>query len=161
MPKLINSTSSNSDNEVSSSVKNPHYYTLSHFESVNFFYVHTSDSIKELQVIESEIESEFENSTRNFVKSPTVNEVYGFYCGTKDQYFRARVISQVEKKDKEDVSCEVFFMDYGNKERVDVKCLFFLSDEIKQYAPQARCCKLNGFQNEINKNDEIEGLIYF
>ena len=159
MPKLTN-TLSNSENEVSSTVNNPRYYTLSHFESANLFYIHTSECIKELDIIESEIETEFENSTKTSVKEPLLNEVYGYFSGSKDQYFRVRVISLLEKKE-EDASCKVFYIDYGNTETVVVRCLFLLSDEIKQSAPQAICCKLNGFQFEVNEIEETQGLLCF
>jgi hypothetical protein len=141
LPRLSNGKSENS-------AKNSHYYTLSHFESVNLFYIHRSDCNIELELIESEIESEFEDSTMTNVKNPQVNAVYGYFADEKNQYFRVSVISEMEKKEGKDATCEVFCMDYGNKCLAKVECLFPLSEEIKQYAPQAICCKLNGFQAE-------------
>ena len=92
LPRLSNGKSE-------SSAKNSHYYTLSHFESVNLFYIHRSDCSIELNFIESEIESEFEDSTMTNVKNPQVNAVYGYFSDENNQYFRVSVISEMEKKE--------------------------------------------------------------
>ena len=160
-PKLSN-VSPNSDNEVSTSENNPHYYTLSHFESVNYFFIHTSCCTKELAVIESEIETEFENGTELNVENPQLNEIYGFYCGQKNQYFRVRVINFLPgDNDPDELVFEVFFMDYGHKQIVYAHSLFLVPDEIKQNAPQAICCKLNGFQNEKPQKIQENGMLFF
>jgi hypothetical protein len=135
-----------SNDKFDSSAKNSNYYTLSHFESVNLFYIHGSNHKKGLNIIESEIKSEFEESTmKKNVTNPQVNEVY---CYISDKYFRVRVISEMEKKEGKEATCEVFCMDYGNKCTVKVECLFSLSEDVKQWASLAICCKLNGFQAE-------------
>ena len=154
VPKL-NSKPTVSDNEVTSTKRGPQYYTLIHAKSVHLFYLHTSDCTKELEVIESEIQSEFETSSENDVQQPNLNAIYGYYSSKQNKYYRVRVIKPIERNnEKDDQLFEVFYLDYGYVENVDTHDLFRVADTVQQFAPQAICCKLHGF--EEGKNSHLD-----
>ena len=159
VPKLSSKSAvSDDEDQVTTSTRGPNYYTLSHAKSVGLFYLHTSDCAKELEIIESEIQSEFENSAAIDVEQLKITGIYGHYSTRQNRYYRVRII-----REKEDDLYETFFLDHGHTENVEAHDLFQVSESVQQFAPQAICCKLHGFVAEKQKRSESaksDGKLY-
>lgn len=63
---------------------------------------------------------------------------------TDCRWYRAQVM------DRRDAAVRVVFMDYGNEENVDVKCVRPLPPALLGPAPQAFLCRLSGFEESVD-----------
>ena len=119
----------------------PLYYKLCYVKSLTHFYIHTSETMKRLREIEEELEAEHARSKKrpsNTVLVLKNGHVYGNYSSDEKKYYRVRMTD----------TDEMFFIDYGfMKSSIDKQQhLFEISDWLVQMAPEARCCRLSGFQ---------------
>ena len=134
------------------------YYTLSHFKSVNCFYLHSSETSKTLELIQDLMQLEYESDESALkVSAPKLNSIYGIYSHKDTTYYRIRLLNYLQTNKLparrisnagDDLSgfYDAFYVDYGFTDRVASKDLLMISDVIQQIPPQARCCRLYGFQ---------------
>ncbi len=154
--KMLNKTNIKSD-----------FYNLSHLVSLNLFYLHSSDAIKNIEMIDELIQDEVLQNrliTKQNRKAPNLQTtVYGVFNETINgvinagTYCRVRLLSKVlvvqNSNSSDAFKCEkdelfvAFYLDYGKTNQVYCKDLIALSDTIQKIKPQAICCHLYGLQN--------------
>jgi hypothetical protein len=141
-------------------------FTLSHVKSVGCFYLHSSESLKTIEFIEEQIQMEHQenNELRKMNKKEIkLDSVYGFYSDKEKKYYRVllknrSVLSpsnktQIYQNQSSSSSIyNAFYLDYGFSGQINSKDLICVSDYVQQFAPQAVCCKLNGFSSFTKSN---------
>jgi hypothetical protein len=144
------------------------YYTLSHFKSVNCFYLHSSETSKTLELIQELMQLEYESDESCIkVSAPKLNSIYGIYSRKDTTYYRIRLVNYLQTNKLtarrisnagDDLSgvYDALYVDYGIIDRVASKDLLTISDVIQQIPPQARCCRLYGFQTARDEFADAE-----
>lgn len=118
----------------------PLYYKLSYVKSLTHFYIHSSETMKQLRRIEDELETEWGRKTtdRVVVSDLQKGQVYGYFVRDENKYYRVRWV---------DSNDEAFFIDFGYMRSVNKATMFEISDWLAQITPEARCCRLSGFKD--------------
>ena len=162
-PVLSNDTSKQSKvsrQPSGTSLKKADFFIMSHVKSLSSFYLHSSEALKNIALIEEQIQMELLNNravNKQNKKDPKLLSIYGVFNEKENKYYRVRLMSRVLMSLKpsfksvqtgvsnEDIF-QAFYLDYGFTDQVRAKNLIHLSEFIQQTAPQAICCKLHGFQ---------------
>lgn len=134
------------------------YFQLSDMKSLGCFYVHSSDSLKTIDFIEQQIQIEHQENNRlskQIRKDPKLNTIYGIYSEKQKKYYRVLLKSLISTTTTtNDLIFNAFYLDYGFSNQINSKDLIFLSEYVQQVAPQAVCCKLNGFSLKPNSSND-------
>lgn len=138
--------------------KRDFFYKLSHAKSLSCFYIHTSDTEKQLSFINDQIELEANGrqAKLNFKNPPKLSQIYAVYSKKDEKFYRIRLLNHYVTPQHDDEVYQAFYIDYGYIERVHLNDLLQLSEQIQLIAPQAICCKLNGFQSAKSEFEDAE-----
>lgn len=135
-------------------------FYVSYVKSVNLFYIHSSQALRTIEFIEELFLSEQMDRSSKLVKEePKLDTIYGIYSEKDQKYYRILLKSQLlvvknnynQFLNSQDRVYQAFYLDYGFTDEINSKDIIFVSESIQQFAPQAICCKLNGFSTSSSR----------
>ncbi|CAF0857163.1 unnamed protein product, partial [Brachionus calyciflorus] len=151
--KIVKINNSDHDFSPKSQSKNHSiYYMLSHVNSLNNFYIHPHDYENQLKFIQDQIEIEIEQK-KSEKNPPELGKIYAIK--EKNDFHRILLMNSYTSSNPECESFQAFYIDFGHMKKVYVTEIISISETIQSIAPQAICCKLNGFDKDSNKNQNF------
>ncbi|KAF7268803.1 hypothetical protein GWI33_018152 [Rhynchophorus ferrugineus] len=135
--------------------KNSGKVIVQHINSTESFFIHLKEDQSILHRLNDIIENYVKVGCSSNVKEPLINGLYlALYKNTSGQqelWRRARVANIMNN---DDISYEMFFIDYGMKQTVDISSIRELPSFLVLWKPLAIECKLHNNRDITwNKND--------